>query len=362
MSSLTLSVSLLVAFAIVVVIGCNLWLLRRTRRLRVADPANRESARDGARDEPSLGAVVSADLADSPDLEAPAPLLAGNSPVLDPYTDCIVELELPSLVAGERLATLGNRLRRVGSKPVAFEAAVEAQREPDIGGTTLRARLHGDDSGARDPAPPDWRAPQAGRHYRRIRVGALLANRGGPMNPMEFSEFIGGVQSIAEQLHVLADTPDMNAVLARARALDDLCASLDAQMGLGIETAEPVASSDLLVVAREAGCVERGDGRHARLGINGEAIFTLAVGDTPNRLSLVLDVPRVPPVPAPWPEMLACARLFAERLRGQIVDDFGRPLSDRHLEAIGQQVEQRQQALEDAGFTAGSALALRLFN
>ncbi|MEN9315046.1 MAG: hypothetical protein RIS35_1439, partial [Pseudomonadota bacterium] len=55
-------------------------------------------------------------------------------------------------------------------------------------------------------------------------------------------------------------------------------------------------------------------------------------------------------------------RLCADRLGGRLIDDSGRPVAPEHLEAIALQLAARQQALEDAGFVAGSPLALRLFN
>ncbi|HQD82865.1 MAG TPA: hypothetical protein PK929_07340, partial [Quisquiliibacterium sp.] len=45
-----------------------------------------------------------------------------------------------------------------------------------------------------------------------------------------------------------------------------------------------------------------------------------------------------------------------------LIDDAGRALAEPQLERIGLQVRQRHQGLEEAGFPAGSPLALRLFN
>ncbi len=190
----------------------------------------------------------------------------------------------------------------------------------------------------------------------------LLANRHGPLNAMEFSEFVAAIQSLADQLSVLADTPDMAAVLARARALDDACAQLDAQVGLGVEAPDALGVADLARLAEECACTERGNNRYARLGPSGEVLFSLALSDAPNRLSLLLDVPRAPAGSEPWREMAASAQLCAQRLGGVVVDDAGRPLAAVHLERIDQQIAQRQQSLADAGFEPGSPLALRVFN
>lgn len=365
MSSLTISVALLAMVAIAVVAGYNAWLGRGQwrfpwRRPRRAAPAAQDAA--AGRAEPSL----SMDDAPQPGGEgepafkaAPHGTPRDGVAVLDVYTDCIVELALPAPVGAERLAALANGLRRVGSKPVALEGLSVPAAD---GRDAFQAGL-GDVPGEPSLAPEQqWRTPIAGGQYAAIRVGVLLANRHGPLNAMEFSEFVAGVHAMADHLSVLADTPDMTAILARARALDELCASLDAVVGIGVDAGEALGVEDLARLAAECGCVERGNNRHARLGANGEVLFSLALADAPNRLSLLLDVPRAPGDQSPWAEMLACAQLCTERLGGRLVDDAGRPLAAEHLTKIEQQIGQRLQALEDAGFVAGSPLAQRLFN
>lgn len=350
MSSLTISVLLLAAIAIVVVAGYNIWLARRRApraRAPAAAASGAKAAPAGDRAEPSLGLdPVDGEVETAVDHAAQAPSATHRSggSLLDPYTDCIVELLPAAPVGGERLMALARGLRRAGGKPI-----------------TLEAREALGDDGSQAQAP-EWRAPVGGASYAGVRVGVLLANRHGALNAMEFSEFVGGVQTLADQLSVLADTPDMGAVLARARALDELCASLDAQVGIGVESHDPLGVSDLARLAIETGCVERGNNRYARLGPGGEVLFSLALADSPNRLSLLLDVPRAPAAQAPWREMVACARLCAQRLGGFLVDDAGRPLADTQLERIEQQIAARLQSLDDAGFPAGAPLTLRLFN
>jgi len=271
--------------------------------------------------------------------------------------DCIVELELLSVQPGERLLTLTRSLRRVGSKPLCVEGLPAAQASPNAEPAPHSASAG---PGAKDGA--HWQALVGSEHYRAVRLGVLLANRSGALNAMEFSEFVGAVQALADQLSVLADTPDMGAVLSRARELDEVCANLDAQIGVAIDCPEPLGVSDLARLATVCRCVERGNNRHARLGPSGEVVFSLALADAPNRLQLLLDVPRAPRALDPWQQMIECARICAQQLGGNLVDDAGRPLPDAQLSRIGEQLQMRYVSLEDAGFPAGSALALRLFN
>ena len=359
MSSLGLSVLLLAAIAIAVVVGYNFWLMRRLGVGRAREVAREDAVAPAERGEPSLGldaSEVPAD--DAPRAEPARGGFAEAQSVMDPRTDCIVEIELTGAIAAERLAMLGNRLRRVGSKPVILEVGA-AVDWPVGGGQAMQPDEYTEEAVAQSE---DWRAPEPGRHYQRVRLGVLLANRSGSLNAMEFSDFAAGVQQIADQLNGFVDTPPMHEVLARAKALDELCESLDAQVGLGVQAEEALGVQDLSLLALEADCVERGNNRYARVGDGGEVIFSLALADEQDRLSLLLDVPRAPASLSPWDEMLACARLCAERLGGRLVDDSGASLAEDHLAAIALQIAQRHRALEEAGFPAGSALSLRLFN
>ncbi len=196
-----------------------------------------------------------------------------------------------------------------------------------------------------------------------MRVGVLLANRHGPLNAMEYTEFVNAMQSLAEQLSVLADTPDMMAVLERARDLDDRCASLDAQLGLGVEAPEPLGIADLARLAAQTGCVERGNNRYARLGPDGRGAVLSGAGRCAEPVAAAARRP------ARAGRMRPLARDV--RVRGDLrrADRWRarRRLRQarcprRNSSASGSRSRSGTQSLDAAGFPAGSALALRLFN
>jgi hypothetical protein len=271
--------------------------------------------------------------------EARQPAPGGAAPLLlSDACDCIVEMALPASCPGERLIALAQRFRRAGSKPVAVEG-LPAQ--------------------ARDDA---WGALAPTRQYAALRIGILMANRHGPLNAMEYSEFVAGVQAIAESLSTLADTPDMAGVLARARDLDATCAQLDAQIGINVETPETLGPAQLASLAGTLAVVERGSNRYARLGAQGEVVFSVALADVPNRLTFLLDVPRSSPASDAWNRMREAANACAQRVGGRLVDDGGRTLAEASLAQIGRQLAQRYESLEAIGLPAGSPLALRVFN
>ncbi|MFO1299779.1 MAG: cell division protein ZipA C-terminal FtsZ-binding domain-containing protein [Burkholderiaceae bacterium] len=322
----------------------------RDRAGHGAAPATGPGTTDGVTDrttagpapEPPAAAAIAAVAAVAEQAATPAgpraPAARAPAPRLSEICDCIVEMPLPSACAGERLAAIAQRFRRAGSKPVTIEGLpVDAQ-------------------------PGGWEALSAARHYGALRVGILIANRHGPLNAMEFSEFVAGVQAIAESLAALADTPDMVAVLARARDLDATCAQLDAQVGVNVETPEALGPAQLAALAGALSVIERGSNRYARVGAQGDVVFSVALADVPNRLTFLLDVPRTMPDADAWGQMLEAANACARRVGGRLVDDGGRPLAESALTQIGRQLAQRYESLEAIGLPAGSALALRVFN
>lgn len=348
------------------------------------------------------GAVISAQ---DRILEAQAARAGPPAPRLHPLVDCCVAIELPGPVVSDRIIALARRFRRAGSKPVLIEgsalpnvpAVPAGVREDDAQPTDPAGRGDApDDRAPVDPAAAagaaaeaavdvdaraesrpqadagtaaatvaaedPWESPVPGRQYRSLRVGILLANRHGPLNAMEYSEFVNGLQSLADSLGGFVDPPDMMKVLERARELDARCAALDAQIGVNVEVAEALSPADLSGIAQSADVIERGNNRYARLGDQGEVVFSVALGDTPNRLTFLLDVPRVAPEREPLREMVACAWHCAQALQGRMVDDTGRALTDAVFTRIEAQLAARYGALEGAGFRAGSPVALRLFN
>ncbi len=254
---------------------------------------------------------------------------------LNPVADCIVDLPLRDSLSGERILSLTSGIRRVGSKPIIFEGQ--------------------NDQG-------EWEPIVTGERFASLRAGVLLANRHGALNAMEFSDFASYMEKLATHFEIHANVPDMQSTLQRARQLDAQCADLDAQIGLNIIASEALSTSDLSTLASEFGLTERGNNRFSLMGEHQEALFSVALGDAPNRLNLLLDVPRAPSAANPWARMLDCAQRCVARFGGRLVDDADKPLNKEALERIGSQLAQRYQSLSEASMVAGSPVALRLFN
>jgi len=263
----------------------------------------------------------------------------------------LLAADLP--VSGERILTCLHELRRAGRQSVSFVGA------------------SGDEN---------WSVIRPGGRYDTILIAVQLANRSGPLNEIEFSEFAAAVQHAADQIPAGCDVPDMMETIARARALDARCAPLDAQVGINLVHAAGRWSGDL--VARLAGdhqMILRADGRFHATDDHGHSLFTLQNGegegfrvDTLNqmstdRLTLLLDVPQAArddnnPAADPFRRMTDTAQALAAQLGATLVDDNMRTLTSPALAAIEDQIAPAYARLEAAGMRAGSARALALFS
>ena len=269
---------------------------------------------------------------------AAIPAVAAPLSAISDRTDCIGLLRFVQAVPAERLVSLGQLLRRSGSKPVMVEI--------------LGAQA----------ATEGWHAPRAGEDCQAARFGLLLANRAGPLNALEYTDFAQRIREMAATLGVGVEIADMATTLARARALDAEGARLDAQVCVNVDATETLSPAQLSSLSGPLAVVERGNNRYARLGPRGETLFSVSLGEQANRLSFLLDVPRVDPASRPFAAMIECVRISARRLPGRIIDDSGKALSERSIEAIASEIDQRCAALAAAGLSAGSAAALRVFN
>src|SRR5690606_10636578 len=121
---------------------------------------------------------------------------------------------------------------------------------------------------------------------------------------------------LAMQLGASLAVAEMGPVLERARQLDAECAQLDAQIVVNVDTPSALAPQQFAALAREVGLAERGNNRYAALGPAGEVLYSLALGERSNQLTLLLDLPRAPARAQPWRAMVECARQCAQRVGG----------------------------------------------
>ena len=261
--------------------------------------------------------------------------VAEPDPLPDAQVEHVVILEPPAPVNTDRLVALTSSLRHVGSKPVRIEVE--------------RLGSH-------------WGPLTAGEKAVRIRCSLLLANRQGPLNAVELSDFNAAIESLASKLQAPVSIPDMAPILRNARDLDTLAARLDTQIEVRVELPEAADPGRVAGVVRQLGLSERGNGRYEAFADSGDSLFTLAFNQTRDQIDFVLDVPRTAEKYEAWEGMVACAQSMAQALGGRLVDSSGRGLSVGMIGTVSRQLARRYAELAQAGLAAGNAAALRVFH
>jgi hypothetical protein len=260
---------------------------------------------------------------------------------IDPLLDCSVALGLESPVRGEKILPVLQTLRHVGSKPVHF-----------IG----------------ESADGGWESIGHGGIYTALRAGVQLANRGGALNELEYSEFVMRLRQVADELGAEPDIPDMIGVMSAARDLHQLVAEYDIQLSVNLQSnGAPWGITTLLTALERLGFDLRPDGRLVMPDGENGSLFSLSTNvtlaaETTPRLTLLLNMPCVIPERGGLGAMLACAKSLAARLDGTVVDDANQALSDAALGEIATQVDAFYDDMEAADIPAGSSRAMRLFN
>lgn len=260
---------------------------------------------------------------------------------VDDLIDCVIPLEFEAPVRGEKLLAEIGAFKYVGKKPVHFIGL-----EQD-GNTDVIAH---------------------GKVYTTLYAGVQMVSRSGPLNELEYSEFIGKLREIADHFNAHSDIPDMNRVMNTSRELHQFVAEHDAQLSVNIlANGAPWAINTLLAALEKQGFDVRPDGRLVMPDGEGGSLFTLStnvsVADTiTSRLTLLLDVPCVAPARDGFGAMAACARSLATRLGGTVVDDGDQAISKPALDEIAGQVSEFYAAMAEAQIPAGSLRAQRLFS
>lgn len=351
-------------------IALQAWLtLRRTRPKPplLATPGGGGPEADGRRSEPTLAPNAAPALGDDTEPQAlPEPPLAEAAalrrhaarraaPRLDALIDALVPLALEAPITGELALAHLPPTRRAGSKPFYIEG--------------LDA-----DTGEWEPLLPET---TAGRRFGELQAGVQMANRGGPLNEIEFSEFVQKVEAYAEALGARADLPDMIEVVARARELDALTSPLDAQLSVTLRAnsvawsvgyVQQVASrSGLFAGAIPGRMVMPGaeDGAPPVLVLSVDpqaALAEMPQGAAVRECVLALDVPQTPAVAEPFPAWHLLGRQLADELDASIVDNHGQPITLHAFAGIGKELDELYAKLEALDLAAGSPAARRLFS
>lgn len=280
----------------------------------------------------------------------PGTYLGERQQILDGLTDAIAPIHVDGLVSGNAA---------IAAMPSSFRAGNKAFNIEGMNDSTQT-----------------WELPKAGERYRGFQAGIQLANRHGPMNEIEFSEFVGKVQQFADTVGGSPDLPDMLQEVGRARELDVFASEHDAQLAFMLRAKRASWSPGYVSqIAAKHGFVPAGPGRMvmpsstpqmpAILALNYDAQAALA--DDPEQSALrdvllSLDVPHVSRSEKPFDKMRAAAEALCAEMDGVICDQNGTPLPVMVVDPIAQDLENLYDQLEERELAAGSLAARRLFS
>lgn len=346
MSDLQIGLILVGVVLILAVLVFNWWQDRRIRQKMQEhfpegehDPlmgARGASGVTASRREPGLGMKTQGDAAAGDEGQ--------DDEEIDPRTEVVIDVSFGQAVGSSQLQPHLLGLRQVGNKPV----RVFAQRE----GGGYRVRLRPDEQ------------------YASLQLAVLLANRSGALTEIEWSELWSIAQGIAERFDGAMEGPEQHEVVQLAERLDALCAELDAMVGLALQLPGALSVNEVSRALEEAGFLKHGQ-QLAWMSERGIPRFTaLFNGRLPgevqsagvDRVELVLDLPNSPSDDQAFSRMASVGRHLAANLDGQLLDDQGRPVADGVDQTIDQQLHERYQQLEEAGFVPGEFRTGRLFS
>ncbi len=282
---------------------------------------------------------------------SPELLQPEKRPSLDALIDVIASIEIEHPISGEAVLTALPTTRRVGSKLFNLE------------GLNAESGL--------------WEYPRSSQRYSAFQAGVQLANRMGPLNEIEFSEFVLKTQTFADAINGAPEFPDMIEEVARARELDGFASAHDAQLSFTLKAVK---------AAWSPGYVQQ---NAARLGfvagvIPGRMVVPAPTVGLPPILGLVfdtqaamsedpaqsaireitlsLDVPQVDRKEEPFARMIQTAHELARVMDGAVTDDNGQPLSEAAVGAIARDLMALYNTLDARDLSAGSPQARRLFS
>jgi len=352
-----LQVSLAVAGAVLLagVVAHGAWTSRKNRPKQAEPDLSPESdKREPAlsdpgdeRIEPALddGAIAPA-LGDFKAIPAPR-----REAALDALIDVIAPIAIEGQVSGDAALAALPATRRAGSKPFAVEGlSVETGQ---------------------------WEPLLAGQRYSAFQAGVQLANRMGPLNQIEYSEFVTKARAFADAVGGEPEFPEMLDEVARAKELDQFAVAHDAQLSFmlrarGSSWSPGYVHQHAARLGFVAGVIpgrmvlaaaQEGLPPVLVLSFDTQAALAEEADQTALReLTLSLDVPQVSRDEKPFDRMCQVALNLASSMEGVITDDNGSAIRADTMEAIHADLQKLYDTLDARELSAGSALARRLFS
>ncbi len=285
------------------------------------------------------------------DVDAPELLQPEKRPSLDALIDVIAAVEIDTPTTGDATLAAMPATRRVGSKLFSVE------------GLNTETGL--------------WEQPRHGQRYSAFQSGVQLANRTGPLNEIEFSEFVAKTQAFADALNAAPEFPDMLEEVGRARELDNFASAHDAQLSFTLKAVKSAWSPGYVqqnaarlgfiagVLPGRMVVPAATHGLPPILGLTFDSQAAMSEDPTQSaiyELNLSLDVPQVDRKEEPYARMIQTAHELARVMDGAVTDDNGQPLSEAAIGSIARDLLALYDTLDARDLSAGSPQARRLFS
>lgn len=339
MSTLQIGLAITGGIVLAVMVVHSTWISRRYQP--------RQAIPELERVEPQATDVIP----DPEDEELLLPQAVEKKPLMDPLIDVIATMTLEAPMTGDVILQAMPVTRRVGSKPLAIEGFNEKNQR--------------------------WEIPVPGQRYDVLQAGLQLANRNGPINEIEYSEFVVKTQAMADLLGGTPEFPEMREEVARARELDVFASAHDGQLSMSLRARKTAWSPGYLQQnAAHLGFVAGAlpgrmvlpgsrAGQPPLLGLVYDAQAALAEDPALSAIrevSLNLEVTHVDRKEKPFLRMREVAQHLAQSMDAVITDDNGQVLTEPALDLISADLEVLYDTLDERELSAGSVLARRLFS
>ena len=351
----------LVSAAAVVVIGVvvfNRWQEARYRK-RAEQSFSADHADVLIEGEPATRGRVEPQLGALPDIDDLEFIGDHNSPVVDqPIVPRDAESSVSPALNGE-VDSIALILADVPLTPEQYHPAIAASEAENVLWEGLVDGLW---------QPID---PADDRHYRELRAGIQLANRGGAIEATALYAFGDMIAHFAEGVGAVSQREDAEAAMQRAQRLDAFCADSDIEIAVNLvgKSGVTFATTKVRGLAEAGGMTVNEEGEYLLRDALGRVQFTLrAMGPSSaiggaylTGLTLALDVPRTPQPVQTFERVFQLALQFADALHGELVDDNHRLLTATSRKKIADSIAAIVAGMEQCGIVPGSSVALRLY-
>jgi hypothetical protein len=346
MSNLQIGLAIAGGVVLAAVVAHGAWNSRRNAP-RQAKPEPMGAAAQTTPREPSFDG----DMGDDTQPMSLPPVVRRSA--MDSLIDVIATIALDGpgmVVSGEAAIAAMPSTRRAGTKPYAIE------------GYNLSTL--------------NWELPAAGQRYGGFQAGVQLANRSGPLNEIEYSEYVVKTQAFADAINATPEFPEMLEEVARARELDQFASVHDAQLGFTIRAREASWSPGYVqqnaahlgfvagVIPGRMVLPASAPGLAPVLVLSFDSQAALAEDPAQSAvrdLTLHLDVAQVDRHERPFDRMREVAASLSQTMDGVVTDDNGQLLTSDTMDGIGVELQGLYDTLEQRDLAAGSLLARRLF-